>query len=531
MWWAGLILMALGEICNFGAYAFVPAILVTPLGALSVAISAVLSSVFLDEKLNFSGKIGCAQCVIGATIIVLNAPSTSSANTIPVFFNYVVAPGFLVYSGVAIFLVLYLIQQVSPRYGAKYPIVYISICSMVGSFLVVSIQGFVIFAVVAQIHFLNKALNKFSTAIVTPVYYVFFTTTTLVTSAILFRGFPVDGVLKGAMIVIGFLVIVGGVALLFEYNSQMVQEKNIHLEIDKECVAEENDDSEISDSDEDEMLPEEDSESEDEDLLGLSDDEELNNISKWQSGYKIFGVFDLKNNKKIEENNVKNLSLKKIAEQINNKKETYRIENSFNFGDSKMAQANEILRNKFQNRSISANAENSRSQQDNCKDYSAGPKASPHYHPYLSASYLRGAQYYSSPQIRYYSDFQNIRPKYELPPTPSMMNPYDISESSVGFIQNYPLLHHPANLPQNFVEPAEKFVKFADSTRNIQQFKQSEILDSLQISPQNSRNRYVPTGGIHKTPQISPRRPQSRPQWMRIPQEPKNDCLSSHALI
>ncbi|ORY49350.1 DUF803-domain-containing protein [Rhizoclosmatium globosum] len=142
LWWIGLLLMALGEICNFGAYAFVPAILVTPLGALSVVISAILSSIFLDEQLNFSGKVGCGMCVLGATIVVLNAPETSSANTMPQFFAYVVAPGFLVYSGVLLFLILYLIYQVSPRYGSKYPIVYISICSMVGSFLVVSIQGF-----------------------------------------------------------------------------------------------------------------------------------------------------------------------------------------------------------------------------------------------------------------------------------------------------------------------------------------------------------------------------------------------------
>jgi len=38
LWWAGIIVMVIGEICNFSAYAFAPAILVTPLGALSVLI-------------------------------------------------------------------------------------------------------------------------------------------------------------------------------------------------------------------------------------------------------------------------------------------------------------------------------------------------------------------------------------------------------------------------------------------------------------------------------------------------------------
>lgn len=38
IWWAGMLTMAVGEIANFAAYTFAPAILVTPLGALSVII-------------------------------------------------------------------------------------------------------------------------------------------------------------------------------------------------------------------------------------------------------------------------------------------------------------------------------------------------------------------------------------------------------------------------------------------------------------------------------------------------------------
>lgn len=38
MWWVGLITMAAGEAANFAAYGFAPAILVTPLGALSVLV-------------------------------------------------------------------------------------------------------------------------------------------------------------------------------------------------------------------------------------------------------------------------------------------------------------------------------------------------------------------------------------------------------------------------------------------------------------------------------------------------------------
>lgn len=37
-WWAGLATMGLGELCNFTAYGFAPASVVTPLGALSVLV-------------------------------------------------------------------------------------------------------------------------------------------------------------------------------------------------------------------------------------------------------------------------------------------------------------------------------------------------------------------------------------------------------------------------------------------------------------------------------------------------------------
>ena len=38
IWWAGMISMVVGEAANFAAYAFAPAILVTPLGALSIIV-------------------------------------------------------------------------------------------------------------------------------------------------------------------------------------------------------------------------------------------------------------------------------------------------------------------------------------------------------------------------------------------------------------------------------------------------------------------------------------------------------------
>ena len=85
--------MVVGEVANFAAYAFAPAILVTPLGALSVLIGAVLGSYFLKEELGTLGKLGCAICLIGSVIIVLHAPPDKDIEDVQEILNYAIQPG------------------------------------------------------------------------------------------------------------------------------------------------------------------------------------------------------------------------------------------------------------------------------------------------------------------------------------------------------------------------------------------------------------------------------------------------------
>lgn len=257
-WWTGMTLMIIGEICNFVAYAFVDAILVTPLGALSVVITTILSAIFLKERLSFVGKIGCFNCIIGSVVIVVNAPQQSSVARIQDMQHFVIAPGFLTYAGILIVGCTFIALWVGPRYGKKTMLVYLSVCSLIGGLSVVATQGlgaavvaqasgtpqfnqwflyvllvFVITTLVTEIVFLNvsvrsvpahifskliipavqKALNLFNAALVTPTYYVFFTSATIVTSAILFQGFK-GTFLSITTVVMGFLQICAGVVLL-----------------------------------------------------------------------------------------------------------------------------------------------------------------------------------------------------------------------------------------------------------------------------------------------------------------------------
>jgi hypothetical protein len=149
-WWGGMTLMIIGEICNFVAYAFVDAILVTPLGALSVVITTILSAIFLKERLSMVGKVGCFLCIIGSVVIVMNAPEEASAATIQEMQHFVIAPGFLSYAGVIIIGCIFTAFWAGPRYGKKSMLVYLTICSLIGGLSVVATQGLGS-AIVAQI--------------------------------------------------------------------------------------------------------------------------------------------------------------------------------------------------------------------------------------------------------------------------------------------------------------------------------------------------------------------------------------------
>lgn len=200
-------IVALGEVFNFAAYAFAPAILVTPLGALSVLIGAVLGAYFLKEELGILGKLGSAICLIGAVVIVLHAPPDEEIETVDEILHYAIQPGkplifhdqifiidshcclfpgFLLYASTVIIFAAVMIYKVAPVHGKKNALIYLSICSTVGSISVMSVKAFGIalkltfagnnqfshpstyvfliitaVAILTQMNYFNKALASF----------------------------------------------------------------------------------------------------------------------------------------------------------------------------------------------------------------------------------------------------------------------------------------------------------------------------------------------------------------------------------
>ncbi|KAJ6433589.1 hypothetical protein OIU84_017309 [Salix udensis] len=238
-WIIVILAVIVGEIANFAAYAFAPAILVTPLGALSIIISAVLAHVMLQEKLHIFGILGCVLCVVGSTTIVLHAPQEREIESVKEVWDLATEPAFLLYAAIVIAAVIVIIIRVIPYYGQTHVMVYISVCSLMGSLSVMSVKALgialkltfsgmnqllypqtwtftlvVLACVITQINYLNKALDTFNTAVVAPIYYVMFTTLTILASVIMFKDWDGQNATQIVTEVCGFVTILSGTFLL-----------------------------------------------------------------------------------------------------------------------------------------------------------------------------------------------------------------------------------------------------------------------------------------------------------------------------
>eukprot|EP00879_Flechtneria_rotunda_P009085 GHRR01009512.1.p1 GENE.GHRR01009512.1~~GHRR01009512.1.p1 ORF type:complete len:366 (+),score=98.00 GHRR01009512.1:909-2006(+) len=216
-----------------------------------VSLSAVLAHIFLREHLNIFGILGCILCITGSVAIVLHAPVERPVESVIQVWNLAMQPGFLLYSIVALGVIFYLTFWVSPKHGSENVLVYLGICSLAGSFTVISckalgvalkltIQGdnqmiyvqfyFFLLIVVAclltQMNYLNKALDLFNTAVVSPIYYVMFTLLTIVASVIMFQDYQTH--VQMATEACGFITIVSGTFLL--HTTKDLDVTNVDLE-------------------------------------------------------------------------------------------------------------------------------------------------------------------------------------------------------------------------------------------------------------------------------------------------------------
>ncbi|KAJ7739423.1 magnesium transporter, partial [Mycena maculata] len=243
LWWLGMSKYSLTRprrpLMIFAAYAFVEAIVVTPLGALSVVVSTILSAIFLRERLTLIGSLGCGLCILGATVIALNAPAEDTVGQILDFQKLFVSIIFLVYLGIVVVASLVIIFVLAPRYGKTNMLWYILVCSMIGGISVSVTTGLgaaivttasgdnqfkhwfiyvlivvVLGTLVVEVYYLNVALALFNTgACTTLTVFCSVTFFSIVTTLVLYRGLSAS-IPSIITLVLAFLVICVGIVLL-----------------------------------------------------------------------------------------------------------------------------------------------------------------------------------------------------------------------------------------------------------------------------------------------------------------------------
>jgi len=211
MWWLAMSTMLLGELANFSAYAYAPAVLVTPLGAISIITTALLADCILGERLHVCGVAGCFCCIVGSMVLVSASPQEQMLTSVEDIWGMATQPTFVAYVLVALLLVG-ILMWMAPTYGESQVLVYVCICSLMGSLSVVSCKALgvaiklslrganqllkpetyafaasVTICVAAQLNYLNKALDTFNTAMVSSIYYVLFTVCTITASTIMYK--------------------------------------------------------------------------------------------------------------------------------------------------------------------------------------------------------------------------------------------------------------------------------------------------------------------------------------------------------
>ncbi|KAL5171363.1 putative magnesium transporter NIPA4 [Glycine soja] len=195
--------------------------------------NAALAHIILRERLHIFGILGCVLCVVGSTTIVLHAPQEREIESVSEVWDLAMEPAMVI---TATFILIF---HFIPLYGQTHIMVYIGVCSLVGSLTVMSVKALgivikltlsgmnqliypqtwaftlvVLVCVLTQMNYLNKALDTFNTAVVSPIYYVMFTTFTIVASVIMFKDWDRQSPTQVITEICGFVTILSGTFLL-----------------------------------------------------------------------------------------------------------------------------------------------------------------------------------------------------------------------------------------------------------------------------------------------------------------------------
>ncbi|KAL6239628.1 hypothetical protein BDW75DRAFT_197883 [Aspergillus navahoensis] len=210
-WWAGIILMTLGETGNFMAYGFAPASIVSPLGVVALISNCVIAPFMLREKFRKRDFWGVLIAITGAVVVVLSAKSSEEKIGPDDIWEMITRWEFELYLGLTSALIVVLMWS-SREYGRRTILIDVGLVGLFGGYTALSTKGvssllsytlwhvitfpityllvfILVFSALMQIRYINKALQRFDSTQVIPTQFVLFTLSVIIGSAILYRDF------------------------------------------------------------------------------------------------------------------------------------------------------------------------------------------------------------------------------------------------------------------------------------------------------------------------------------------------------
>lgn len=130
-WWAGIILMTVGEAGNFLAYGFAPASIVSPLGVVALVSNCVIAPFMLKERFRQRDFMGVVIAVTGAVIVVLSAKTSENKIGPDEIWDMITRWEFEAYLGITVILIIAL-MSISRKYGRKTILIDIGLVGLFG---------------------------------------------------------------------------------------------------------------------------------------------------------------------------------------------------------------------------------------------------------------------------------------------------------------------------------------------------------------------------------------------------------------
>lgn len=132
-WWAGIILMTVGEAGNFLAYGFAPASIVSPLGVVALISNCIIAPFMLKEPFRKRDALGVIIAVGGAVTVVLSASDNNPKLGPGEIWKLISTWEFKTYFGITVGLIA-ILMVLSNRYGDKNILIDLGLVGLFGVF-------------------------------------------------------------------------------------------------------------------------------------------------------------------------------------------------------------------------------------------------------------------------------------------------------------------------------------------------------------------------------------------------------------